>query len=57
MDGGYEITSGYGMRWGRMHGGVDVGVPVGTMFLKKDAIIKYAGWQDPNDQVKDMDYL
>ena len=50
---GYEITSGYGMRWGRMHGGVDVGVPVGTMFaLKKDAIIKYAGWQDPNDQSK-----
>ena len=47
---GYELTSAYGYRWGRMHGGVDIGVPIGTMFaLKKDAIIKYVGYQNPDD--------
>ena len=47
---GYKLTSAYGHRWGRMHGGVDIGVPIGTMFaLKKEAIIKYVGYQDPND--------
>lgn len=45
---GYELTSAYGYRWGRMHGGVDVGVPIGTMFaLKKKSIIKFAGYQNP----------
>ena len=47
---GYKLTSAYGHRWGRMHGGVDIGVPIGTMFaLKKDAIIKYVGYQNPDD--------
>ena len=47
---GYELTSAYGYRWGRMHGGVDIGVPIGTMFaLKKDAIIKYVGYQNSDD--------
>lgn len=27
---GYEVTSSYGPRWGRTHGGVDIGTPVGT---------------------------
>ena len=45
---GYELTSAYGYRWGRMHGGVDIGVPIGTMFaLKKKSIIKFAGYQNP----------
>ena len=47
---GYELTSAYGYRWGRMHGGVDIGVPIGTMFaLKKDAVIKYVGYQNSDD--------
>ena len=50
---GYPLTSLYGYRWGRMHGGVDIGVPVGTKFaLKADAVIKFVGWQDPNDATK-----
>ena len=50
---GYPLTSLYGWRWGRMHGGVDIGVPVGTKFaLKEDAVIKFVGWQDPNDATK-----
>ena len=47
---GYKLTSAYGHRWGRMHGGVDIGVPVGTMFaLKKKSIVKFAGYQNPDD--------
>ena len=50
---GYPLTSLYGWRWGRMHGGVDIGVPVGTKFaLKEDAVIKFVGWQDPNNAYK-----
>ena len=50
---GYPLTSLYGWRWGRMHGGVDIGVPIGTKFaLKEDAVIKFVGWQDPNDAAK-----
>ena len=47
---GYKLTSAYGHRWGRMHGGVDIGVPIGTMFaLKKKSIVKYVGYQNPDD--------
>tara|TARA_A200000113_G_C8866059_1_gene354838 strand:- start:478 stop:2415 length:1938 start_codon:yes stop_codon:yes gene_type:complete len=47
---GYKLTSAYGHRWGRMHGGVDIGVPIGTMFaLKKKSVIKFVGYQDPDD--------
>jgi murein DD-endopeptidase MepM/ murein hydrolase activator NlpD len=47
---GYPITSGFGWRWGRNHGGVDVGVPEGTMFaVKAQSEVVYAGYQDPND--------
>ena len=47
---GYKLTSAYGHRWGKMHGGVDIGVPVGTMFaLKKKSIVKFAGYQNPDD--------
>jgi len=27
---GYPITSHYGRRWGRLHGGIDIGTPTGT---------------------------
>ena len=47
---GYELTSAYGHRWGRMHGGVDIGVPIGTMFaLKKESVVKFVGYQNPDD--------
>ena len=36
-----------------MHGGVDIGVPIGTKFaLKDDAVIKFAGWQNPGDPLE-----
>ena len=39
------ITSPFGMRWGRMHEGIDIGVPYGTPIHAAAAgTIIYAGW-------------
>ena len=41
---GYPITSRYGPRWGRLHGGIDVGVPTGTAIgLNVPGEIVFAG--------------
>ncbi len=41
---GYPITSRYGPRWGRLHGGIDVGVPEGTAIgLNVPGEIVFAG--------------
>lgn len=39
------ITSGFGWRWGRLHAGLDFGVPVGTpVMASADGTVTYAGW-------------
>jgi murein DD-endopeptidase MepM/ murein hydrolase activator NlpD len=39
------VTSGFGMRWGRMHTGIDVAVPVGTpVRAAASGTVIYAGW-------------
>ncbi len=40
------VTSGFGMRWGRMHEGIDIGVPYGTAIHAAAAgRVIYCGWE------------
>ncbi|MGG5260197.1 M23 family metallopeptidase [Phycicoccus avicenniae] len=43
----WNITSGYGWRWGKTHDGIDLGAPTGTPLyaMSKGTVIK-AGWED-----------
>jgi murein DD-endopeptidase MepM/ murein hydrolase activator NlpD len=46
LDGGYQLTSGFGMRWGAMHPGQDFAVPVGTPVKSMSSgTVVFAGWQ------------
>jgi len=41
---GFPVTSGYGQRWGRLHGGIDIGTPEGTyVALDVEVEIVFAG--------------
>ena len=41
------VTSPFGMRWGRMHTGIDIGVPYGTAIrAAASGQVIYAGWMD-----------
>lgn len=41
-----RYTSGFGMRWGRMHNGSDFAGPTGTpIYTTADGVVTYAGWQ------------
>ena len=42
---GVRLTSGYGMRWGRMHKGTDFAGPHGSPILATaDGVVSHAGW-------------
>jgi murein DD-endopeptidase MepM/ murein hydrolase activator NlpD len=39
------VTSGFGSRWGRLHKGIDIGVPIGTNVKAfKSGTVEYSGW-------------
>ncbi|WP_425038833.1 DUF5930 domain-containing protein [Primorskyibacter sp. S187A] len=41
----FRYTSGFGMRWGRMHKGSDFAAPHGTdIFSTADGVVTFAGW-------------
>ena len=42
-----SVSSGYGMRWGRRHDGIDIAAPMGnTISAAMDGTINYAGWEN-----------
>ncbi|WP_428516715.1 DUF5930 domain-containing protein [Roseovarius sp.] len=42
----FRYTSGFGMRWGRMHSGTDFAAPHGTpIYSTADGVVTHAGWQ------------
>ncbi|TNY32149.1 M23 family metallopeptidase [Pelagovum pacificum] len=41
----FRFTSGFGMRWGRMHEGTDFAAPIGTpIYATADGVVTHAGW-------------
>lgn len=41
----FRFTSGFGMRWGRMHNGTDFAAPHGTpIYSTADGVVTHAGW-------------
>lgn len=45
LKGAFRYTSGFGMRWGRMHKGTDFAAPYGTpIYATADGVVTHAGW-------------
>lgn len=55
--GSYRLTSSYGPRWGRIHKGIDMGIPTGTFAKASDGgTVVYAGWDNGYGYRIDIDH-
>jgi len=51
------VTSPFGMRWGRMHEGIDIGVPYGTpIHAAASGRVIYAGWMEGYGNLTAIDH-
>lgn len=51
------LTSGFGMRWGRMHNGIDLGARIGTAIYAADGgVVTYAGWMGTYGYMVEIDH-
>jgi murein DD-endopeptidase MepM/ murein hydrolase activator NlpD len=51
------VTSGFGSRWGRMHEGIDIGVPEGTpVHAAAAGTVIYAGWMSGYGNIVVIDH-
>ena len=45
LEGNFRFTSGFGMRWGRMHKGTDFAAAHGSpIYATADGVVTHAGW-------------
>jgi hypothetical protein len=52
------ISSSFGVRWGKMHKGIDIAANLGaTINAALDGTVSYAGWQDGYGNVIKMDHV
>lgn len=51
------LTSGFGMRWGRMHEGIDLAARVGTPIKAADGgVVTFAGWKSTYGYMVEIDH-
>ncbi|MGL5836572.1 MAG: peptidoglycan DD-metalloendopeptidase family protein [Waterburya sp.] len=52
------LTSGYGLRWGRMHEGIDIAAPIGTPILAAAAgVVTGSGWHEGYGNLVKLEHL
>lgn len=51
------LTSNFGQRWGKMHNGIDIGAPYGTIIHSAaSGVVSFSGWQQGYGYVIKIDH-